>query len=462
MHKNRFILLFCLLIFFASCNKTSFLAEKPKDSLIVPETIEDLQMILDNTYYMNGDRTSTGVNPVLGEISSDDYFLTPSGYTSLSTSLKSLYKWEDDFYNNENFGDWSFPYRAIFYSNVILDNVDRFKDSENEISFNNVKGSALFYRAEMLFGLSQIFAPVYDKNTEETDLGLVLKLKSDISEEVKRSSIKETYRQFLSDLKTASELLPAIAEFKTRPSKPAAYALLARAYLSMRDYDSAFKYSNSCLSIIDTLIDYNGLSSFPLFFDNPEVVFYSVLCNTSSARSLLTPGIARVDSNLFSSYDNSDLRKNLFFGNGSGNSGKIFRGGYSGRSNFFFGGLATDEMYLTRAECYARNGNIVSCLNDLNKLLKKRWSNSTTYSDLEAIDSIEALRLVLIERRKQLIYRGIRWIDIRRLNKEGANIVLTRRVGDEIETLNPNSTFYTFLIPPDVINFHPTMPQNVR
>ncbi len=56
-------------------------------------------------------------------------------------------------------------------------------------------------------------------------------------------------------------------------------------------------------------------------------------------------------------------RQKMFF-KANPNGGMQFVGTYTGgtsTSHNFFGGLATDEVYLTRAECYARAGNIDCC-----------------------------------------------------------------------------------------------------
>ena len=43
-----------------------------------------------------------------------------------------------------------------------------------------------------------------------TDLGLVLRMTSDINEPTKRATVQETYYQIIKDLKEAAELLPSV------------------------------------------------------------------------------------------------------------------------------------------------------------------------------------------------------------------------------------------------------------
>jgi len=113
---------------------------------------------------------------------------------------------------------------------------------------------------------------------------------------------------------------------------------------------------------------------------------------------------------------------------------------------------------LIRAECYARSGNISGAMTDLNTLLRKRWDN--TYVDLSATDADDALNKVIIERRKELLMRGQRWTDLRRLNKESTFATIQIR-SDQNVTLLPNDSRYVLLIPSEVIQ-NSNIAQNTR
>jgi len=205
-------------------------------------------------------------------------------------------------------------------------------------------------------------------------------------------------------------------------------------------------------------MDYNTADiSNPLPFSrsslkNPEVIL--AMASLSSGPATIRRSFT--DSNLYASYQPNDLRKALFFKNG-----KFFFGRYD-EDGYTFSGMATDELYLTRAECYARMGNVTDAMTDLNNLLVKRWA-AGTFTPLSAVDAGDALRQVLEERRKELLYRGLRWTDLRRLNKdENTAITLTRTVNGEIYTLPPNDARYIYPIPDKVIKFNPGMQQNPR
>jgi hypothetical protein len=92
----------------------------------------------------------------------------------------------------------------------------------------------------------------------------------------------------------------------------------------------------------------------------------------------------------------------------------------------------------------------MGALSDLNTLLVKRWTNGN-FTPFTASSALEAQDTILEERRKELAFRGLRWTDLRRLNKEGANITLTRLLFGQTYHLSPNSPYYVLPIPPDVI-----------
>ncbi|MFP9100714.1 RagB/SusD family nutrient uptake outer membrane protein [Flavobacterium sp. RHBU_24] len=174
--------------------------------------------------------------------------------------------------------DWSNPYRVVFYANVVLDGTAKLESTPEREKFNNVAGSALFFRSHAFYQLAQAFAVPYNTITASRDLGIPIRITSDVNMPTVRSTIEETYSKILTDLSEAARLLPIMPKVKTRPSKVAAYGLLARVYLSMEDYPLALAYADSCLNLKSDLMDYNTLSAqyYPIPMFNDEVIFSSI------------------------------------------------------------------------------------------------------------------------------------------------------------------------------------------
>lgn len=439
-----------LLLVFSSCKK--YLDEKSNKSLVVPTTIEDLQALLDNN-----DKLNQRTTPGLGEASADDYFLTANIYKSLDESSQKVYTWRYETYNFQN--DWSMAYTAVYYANLCLEQIEKVTvTDQNKTKWDNVKGSAHFFRGYYYLGLLWDYGKAFDERTASTDLGIALRTASDFNVPSTRSTIKQSYEQVISDILEAVKYLPNLPVHPLRPSKAAAYALLARCYLSMRDYENALKYADLCLQTKNELLDYNStevssgaLNPFQPY--NKEIIFFTSMTVNHVSRN---PFRATIDTALFASYGNNDLRRTTYFRDLNGYKG--FKGTYSGFYLFLFSGLAVDELYLMRAECYARKGNKDAALQDLNTLLEKRWKTGL-FIPVTAASSTEALDIILTERRKELLMRGLRWIDIKRLNKEGRNIIPKRIVNGQTYSLAVDANRYALPLPADVVNIT-GMPQN--
>ncbi len=459
-HKRLTLIVFVAgLGCFPSCHKDAFLEKKPNTTLVVPTSLSDFQALLDNLNVI-------GLTPVLGEISADNFYLTPAFWQNIDIREHNAYVWTPDIYDGQGLvEDWDVPYQQVFYSNVILQGLPNIKvNIGNAAQWNTIKGSALFTRAFAFFNLAQVFAPPYDPNSNSNPLGIPLRLSPDVNSPTTRSTVGETYAQILSDLQKAVPLLQTTVPTNNlnRPSRPAALALLARVYLSMRNYPMAGAYADSCLQLYPILMRYDTLpvdtnSSFPLPRANMETLYQSSFLHyTQVLLGLFTAQECIIDSGLYQSYASNDLRRLVFYRTTSSGS-PYLKGSYNG-SFYPFSGLATDEMYLTRAECTARAGDKDGALSDLNTLLSFRYRKGS-FVPFTSGSSAEALDTILLERRKELAFRGLRWTDLRRLNKEGANIVLTRNIGGTVYTLHPtDSNLYTLPIPPDVLNLSGVRP----
>lgn len=430
----------------SSCKK--FLDKKPDSNLTVPTKLDDLQALLDFSQYMNIQQS-----PCFGEASGDDYFLPDDRFYALPVEQQGIYTWNRGDYKFQN--DWSKAYLPVYNANYCLEQLNKISITETtEMAWYNVKGSALFFRAYNYLNLLWVYAKAFDESTAATDLGIVLRTGSDFNIPSKRATVLDSYYAVLNDAKESIPYLPDYPLHVLRPSKSAAYGILARAYLSMRKYDSAFVYANRCLQLKNELIDYNADNDIngsingnvPFKRFNKETIFYT---ETNLNFAIHRTTNARIDTMLYTQYNSNDLRKTAFFRPNTGY--YQFKGNYTGSGSQFFSGIATDELFLIRAETHARAGRITEAMNDLNTLMVKRWKNTVTFPVFKAATQAEALAIILAERRKELCMRSLRWIDIKRLNKETASIILTRKIAGQTFTLQPNSNYYALPLPTDII-----------
>jgi tetratricopeptide (TPR) repeat protein len=437
---------------FGGCKK--YLDEKPTTSVVVPSTLQDLQALLDDNIFMNQRMT-----PGFGEASADDYFLLVTDFNSRNTWNQNAYRWITDA-NYVYANDWSAGYSPVYNANYCLEQIQKIElNSTNRAAWENVKGSALFHRAYCFLNLVWTFSKAYDAQTAGTDAGIPLRSSSDFNVPSVRASVKACYEKIISDTKDAAELLPDHPAHVMRPSKAAAYGLLARTYLSMRNYEEAFKYADLGLQLKNQLMNLNGDQDFlgaaanlPFRKFNKETIFYTEM---TLSLSIISPSFAKIDTALYSIYASNDIRRVAYFSK-VGNYQK-FKGTYSSVTNVHFSGIAVDELFLIRAECHARKGDKTAALADLNTLLTKRYN--ATFVPVTATDANDALGKILVERRKELLMRGLRFIDVKRLNKEGTGIVLKRVMNGEIYTIAPNDNRYALPLPQEIVN--QGIPQNI-
>ena len=439
MKKIKMPLLAAMMCSLLSCDE--LLDKKPNKKLTTPSAITDLQALMDNYYIMNQ-------TPACLKTPGDEYYL-------LATHFDAVYRgWDKDVYLWEPTtlldNDWANTYQLVLYANTVLDNIDGIEADRKSLAWKQVKGGALFSRAWAFYLLSEAFCKPFATATAATTAGIPLRLRADFSIGTQRATLQETYDRILLDLENALTLLPNLPEYATRPSRAAAFGLLGRLWLARGDYIKAEAAADAALAISSQLTDYNKVDTaadFPFSGLSREVLFYAY--NNSSGT--LDMSRAKIDSNLILSYAPDDLRMKVFFRN-NGNGSYAFKGSYDGSdASQTFSGIAVDEVYLVKAEAAARNGNITAAMNALNTLLAARWK-SGTFIPLVAYSPAQALAFVLEERKKELLFRGMRWTDIRRLNKDGAGIVLTRILKGQTYTLPPNDKRYTFLIPETVIH----------
>src|SRR5690606_24535724 len=138
----------------------------------------------------------------LGSIGADEYYVADGRLQSLSVAFqRNGYVWAKDVYEYQAVPDWDNTYMRILTTNIVLEGLDKIKPLLNEQeSWNNAKGSALFFRALNFYQLLQEFGAVYNSESSSRDLGIPLRLESDITVKSQRSTVAEGYSQIIKDL----------------------------------------------------------------------------------------------------------------------------------------------------------------------------------------------------------------------------------------------------------------------
>lgn len=451
--KNQPFIFYLVILLALGCSKATDWLNVPRSKGdIIFNSLKDYQDLLNNTSVFN-----RGM-PGIGILGSDNLYIRSAGLQSISVIERNSYLWNKDIFEGRASADYTSAYQAIYYSNIVLDGLSNLEIESNEIAeFNSIKGQALFFRAYSYLELASLFCMPFVEATAHSDIGLSLKTTPDIGQVIQRSSVYDTYDLILQDAISSVRLLNSDSKFKTQPTKNAAYLLLARIYLCMSDFARAKLYADSSLLSNSSIIDFNTVPSISLPFrfpnfvtGNNEIVFYAQGFPYATLIPNENTNLGLVDTMLYRSYEESDLRKLYFYLEMDSVTVK-YKGSYTGEASVFCG-LTTTEAYYIRAECNARLGNIMDASVDLNRILRNRYVRGT-YTDYTTNDQDEILDKVLHERRKEFPFAGnIRWQDLRRLNLETrlATTIIRNYAGTIIE-LKPNDPKYVFPIPPNEV-----------
>jgi len=440
-----------MILLSTACDK--FLEVKPDIKMVIPKSLEDAELLLNDYTTMN-----TGY-PIFGEWSADEYYISAETFDGiLNYDQRNVYTWQDVIYDDAS--QWQRPYKAVFNANQAIEIINN-AGNMDATKADNLLGIAHFFRAFAFQQLVEVFSPAYQLSTASTEMGIPLRLSPNIDVPSTRASVQQTYEQIIRDYTIASRLLPLSEKINGRPWRASAYAGLARTMLVMGKYEDAYAYADSCLQLKGDLMDFNTLnqtSELPIPKFNIEVLFPAV--STTAGPMSLNDGL--VDSMLYKSYADNDLRKTLFFRENVMPVGSYgYKGSYDNSIANLFVGLTTSEIYLIKAEAAARIGKIDNALEALNRLGEHRFK-SGLYMPVVERDPDRLLTLLLSERQKELLFRGRRWSDLKRLNLDPRfQKTLRREMKGVLYQLEPNSRKYAFRLPELVVN-NGNIPQNIR
>ena len=345
--------------------------------------------------------------------------------------------------------------------------IDEFA-AAHEGAVNRIKAQALAIRALAHFDLLRYWVENYDRNS--TLPGIPYITVFDYEQKPARGTVKETYDHIEADLQMARGLLNSGLD-KVINATGKAYidmngvnAISARMFLYANQLDSAIKYS----TLVINAVPLASRTSFPNIWTDASTaeVIWSVSFNAGEGR--IGDPVYFVPNNrssyrpnpaLVSSYDAvNDVRYSSYF---QTRSNRLVMAKYlakaaqvsrpDGITNFK--AFRTGEMYLIRAEAYARKGGASEALGlaDLNTLRAARIAGF-----IPGVETGAALiNAIAVERRKELISEGHRWFDLKRTTK-----TIVRTSCSVFCNLAPTDRAWTWPIPIGELNANPNITQN--
>lgn len=455
MKRYQYILIPLLLCGFllAGCDK--YLEITPKGKRLL-STVADYDQWLNDESLVLGLAQPTNLF---------NYFADNVDYPNIPTpavlSSDLVYTWDEQFSTDINVAPlfWGEHYAKINAFNTVIVGIDN-AIAGTSSQKRSLKAEALLGRALEYFYLVNEYGKPYDSTTAATDLSVPWVTSNDVSQTVPpRSTVAAVYDQLISDLNAAIPDLPADnSTNRFRGSKSAAYSVLARIYFYARNYSAA--RTNAELAIQQskaTMIDFNGAGpASDRLSIHPDVLYgRMVIANATPTLELMR------------SFAANDLRVRKLYRSTDGYAFTT-RG-----ATIYYPGLVTpvftyantgtslQEMKLIIAECAARSNDLTTALQQLDDIRKNRFATAT-YVRFQSTDQEAVLQEVLKERSHELPFNGLRWFDMRRLDKENRMDTVHRynAQGGIVATLAPHSNRYTLQIPVQVLSFNPGMPQN--
>ncbi|MGS2763803.1 RagB/SusD family nutrient uptake outer membrane protein [Sinomicrobium sp. M5D2P9] len=347
---------------------------------------------------------------------------------------------------------WGSFYNIIYQTNAVLEGLDNSTAISTEVSMR-LEGEAKFLRAFCYFYLANLWHDVpliTSTNLEENRFAL-------------RTSISEVYELIVKDLKDAEELLPEnyahAGGERTRVNKSVAFALLARCYLYLGEWDNAEIHATEVIENSNYFLE-DDLNN--VFLKNSNEAIWQLKPSSGNTNEggifILTTGagFAALSDHVMDAFELEDERKINWTGNFTNDTGTWnypFKYKISSEPNpdnvtEYSMILRLAEQYFIRAEARVQQGKISGAQEDLNSIRNRAGLENTT-----AGTQAELLDAILQERHVELFTEwGHRWLDLKRTENSGEVLGPIKSGWENTDVLWP--------IPQTEIDNNPNLIQN--
>lgn len=464
---NKLLLGSCLVLLACLCSCDDYLSNVPKGQRI-PTTLNDFSVMLADEY------TNCREDVTQALVLLNDRYVS-DGYLSYYELWNANYFWDENAdriaMNKSDETTYYNGYAGISTANLIIENAPTATEA-TDAERGQVIAQAKILRAMKYFTLVNYYAKTYNAATAATDGGVPLITSAEVGATYTQPSVQEIYDFIVQDISEALPALPERALNVLYADKATAYALAARVYLQMGNYQEALASAGEALKRNDRLFDW-------VAFYNDNAAVLSV---PDVYQSITSPmGFDYEENYIFchgnNSYSGNDLQMREDRGNRfeQGDAHFMSRwkirtmagstyynpnmGGYFNR-----GGLTTTEVYLIQAECLARTGNVAGAMDVLNKVRQKRILPEY-YQPLAASSADVAIDMIIKVKGDALVQTIIPFCDARRLNLEPAHArTLTKVENGQQYTLSPSSHMWVMPFPMGAVknSGNGTVTQNVE
>lgn len=428
------LIILSIFLVFTSCKK--FLTEASQD-LQYANTAARLQEVLVGSAYMPHMTAAPNTNygptnapmywPWLNGMDDDVTEFVKGPYVfDMRDYVFGFYTWQKNpfvnkTYQPQNDDTWSKTYKNIAAVNAIIAKAGTLND--DPALLKQIKGEALFLRAEYYFYMVNLYSYAYNPATAKTDLGVPLKITEFVEDHFfTRSTVDSVYQQIVSDLSSAADCLAGVSQPNIyHADVNAVHLLQSRVYLYMQDWANAAAAADKVTGNRPLLYDLSGYQLHTSFFSktSPEAIF------TQGGNAMIVQmfenGLKTLQptTELMNLYDPADLRRTAFFeidNQGKYRYTKMYVSGTYGvqpteifADNYF---MRNAEAYLNKAEAAAMLGNSSAANTAINTLRQARFK-AADYTAVN-LSGEELVNFIRDERRRELCFEGHRWFDLKR------------------------------------------------
>ena len=377
---------------------------------------------------------------------------------------------------------WSMHYKTITIANIALNRIPQIK--MNEALKTRLLGEARFLRGLMYFNLVRMFGAIpliLEENAPLTPAAL---------------GVEAVYAQIINDLSTAEAGLPLnypIGNGRGRATKGAANAILAKVYLTMKDWPNAVSTAKKVIDSEEYALWEDFGNVFKLSSRNGKEAIFSVGFGDAGGAiifweagqflvRLLPPqlsdeGVVNAQGwqiptqNLYDSYEPDDRRRAVtFITDINGPNGvyqirpfiqKYWDRGAEPKGNETsndFPVIRFADVLLIYSEASNEAGNTAEAHKYINLVRKRARFNGTEYvnaiPDYVGLNKDQMREAILKERRMEFVAEGQRWFDLVRTQTLETKVPLAK------PGVVPGAKNYLFPIPQHEIDLNPNLTQN--